>query len=245
MEILHSIINGIVYFSEEFSPLDFVLILKNWDIFLEGLINTLVLFLLSLVAGGVLSIPIAIVRAYRVPVLSALSYGYIYLFRGTPLLVQTYLVYYGLGQFDYVRESFLWPFLREPWWCVLLTFTLCTAAYTAEIIRGAIESVPKGEVEAAISIGFSTGRAIRRIVLPSAIRRAIPAYSNEVIFLLHGSVVASTVTIIDILGAGQLLNSRYYTAFEGIIGAAVLYMILVFIISKAFKFWESRWLRHL
>jgi arginine/ornithine transport system permease protein len=245
MDQLNVVLDSITHFSEVYSPLDFVLILKNWDIFLKGFLNTSILFVIALIGGGLLSIPIAVCRAYRVPVLNGICFGYIYLFRGTPLLVQTYLVYYGLGQFEYVRESFLWPVLREPWWCVIVTFILCTAAYTAEIFRGAIESVPRGEIEAAKSCGFSPMKTLCRIVLPSAIRRAIPAYSNEVIFVLHGSVVASTITIIDILGAGQLLNSRYYTAFEGIIGAAVLYMLLVYLITRGFRFWESKWLRHL
>ncbi len=232
-------------FSEHASPLDFVLIAEHWELFLRGLWYTLTLVALSLIIGGVLAIPLAIARAYRKPILNEIIWAYLYVFRGTPLLVQLYLIYYGLGQFDFVRESVLWPFLREPWWCTLLAFVLNTAAYTAEIFRGAIEATPFGEVEAAKACGMSGWQRMRRVVLPSALRRALPAYSNEVIFMVHGSVVASTVTIIDILGAGRVLNGKYYLAYEGFITAAVLYMLLVFLISRGFKFWEKHWHAHL
>ncbi len=192
-----------------------------------------------------LSIPLALVRANRTPVLNEITWAYVYLFRGTPLLVQLYLIYYGLGQFEFIRESFLWPVLREAWWCTLLAFVLNTAAYTTEILRGAIEATPFGEVEAAKACGMSQSQAARRIIVPSALRRALPAYSNEIIFMLHGSVVASTVTIIDILGAGRTLNGKHYLAYEGFIAAAVLYMILVFAISRGFKLWEHKWHAHL
>lgn len=232
-------------FSSGASPLDFVLIFQNWELFALGVWNTLVLTALALVIGGLLSIPLALVRANRTPVLNEITWAYVYLFRGTPLLVQLYLIYYGLGQFEFVRESFLWPVLREAWWCTLLAFVLNTAAYTTEILRGAIEATPFGEVEAAKACGMSESQAARRIIIPSALRRALPAYSNEIIFMLHGSVVASTVTIIDILGAGRTLNGKHYLAYEGFIAAAVLYMILVFAISRGFKIWEYRWHAHL
>ncbi len=232
-------------FSEHASPLDFVLIAEHWELFLRGLWYTMTLVALSLIIGGILAIPLAIARAYRKPILNEIIWAYLYVFRGTPLLVQLYLIYYGLGQFEFVRESVLWPILREAWWCTLLAFVLNTAAYTAEIFRGAIEATPFGEVEAAKACGMSGWQRMRRVVLPSAIRRALPAYSNEVIFMVHGSVVASTVTIIDILGAGRVLNGKYYLAYEGFITAAVLYMLLVFLISRGFKFWEKHWHAHL
>ena len=232
-------------FSSGASPLDFVLIFQNWELFALGVWNTLVLTALALLIGGLLSIPLALVRANRTPVLNEITWAYVYLFRGTPLLVQLYLIYYGLGQFEFIRESFLWPVLREAWWCTLLAFVLNTAAYTTEILRGAIEATPFGEVEAAKACGMSESQAARRIIIPSALRRALPAYSNEIIFMLHGSVVASTVTIIDILGAGRTLNGKHYLAYEGFIAAAVLYMILVFAISRGFKIWEHKWHAHL
>ena len=240
-----SLLDAIRDFSENASPLDFVLILEHWDMFLAGVGYTLVLVVVALVVGGLLSLPLAVARAYRTPVANQVIWAYVYLFRGTPLLVQLYIIYYGAGQFELVRESFLWPVLREPLWCTLIAFVLNTAAYTTEIFRGAIEAVPFGEVEAAKAYGMSARRRTTRIVLPNALRRALPAYSNEVIFMLHGSVVASTVTIVDILGAGRILNSKYYLAYEGFIAAAVLYMLLVYAITRGFRIWERHWHAHL
>lgn len=227
-------------------PLDIALIAENFDRFLYGVWVTLNLTFLSLLLGGLLSIPMAIARASKHRVFNPLVQGYTYVFRGTPLLVQTYLVYYGVGQFEVIRQSFLWdPILSSAWWCALIAFTLNTAAYTTELLRGAIADTPKGEVEAAIATGHSYRSRMRRIILPSAFRRAIPAYSNEVIFMLHGSVIASTITLQDILGVGRWLNGRYYLAYEGFITAAVLYFFIVLCITWAFRGFERRYLRHL
>ncbi len=232
-------------FSTNVSPIDFVLIAQHYDLFLQGVVNTIALVVLSLVIGGVLSVPLAVARAYRTPFANQIIWAYVYVFRGTPLLVQTYLIYYGLGQFDFIRDSVLWPLLREAWWCALIAFALNTAAYTTEIFRGAIEAIPWGEIEAAKACGISSWTRVRRVILPSAFRRALPMYSNEVIFMLHGSVVASTVTIVDILGAGRELNAKYYVAYEGFIAAAVLYVFLVYFITRGFKIWERHWHAHL
>ena len=240
-----SLLEAIQQFSEESSPIDFYLIAQHWDMFLTGIGYTIVICAVSLVVGGLLSLPLAVVRANRTPILNPIVSAYVYVFRGTPLLVQLYLIYYGLGQFDAVRDSFLWPVLRDPLWCTLISFVLNTAAYTTEIFRGAIEAIPYGEVEAAKACGMSERQRTMRIVLPNALRRALPAYSNEVIFMVHGSVVASTVTIVDILGAGRTLNSKYYLAYEGFLAAAVLYMILVYFITRGFKVWEKHWHAHL
>ncbi|HEX9768942.1 MAG TPA: ABC transporter permease [Kiloniellales bacterium] len=239
------LIQAIKEFSEQASPIDFVLIAQHWDMFLTGIGYTLLIVAVSLIVGGALSLPLAVARAYRTPVVNQIIWAYVYLFRGTPLLVQLYLIYYGLGQFETVRDSFLWPVLRDPLWCTLISFVLNTAAYTTEIFRGAIEAIPFGEVEAAKACGMSSWLRTTRIVLPNALRRALPAYSNEVIFMLHGSVVASTVTIIDILGAGRTLNAQYYLAYEGFLTAAALYMLLVYFITRGFKFWEKHWHAHL
>ena len=244
-----SLLERITEFSENTSPLDFVLILENWRLFAEGLWTTTILVFLALLIGGCLSVPMAIARANRTPILNQIIWGYVYVFRGTPLLVQLYLIYYGLGQFvevsEELRQSVWWPIFQNPWYYALVAFTLNTAAYTTEIFRGGIEAVPFGEVEAAKACGMSRFKRLQRVILPSAFRRSLPAYSNEVIFMLHGSVVASTVAIVDILGAGRQLNSRYYLAYEGFIAAAVLYMILVYFISRGFKFWEKKWFAHL
>jgi len=231
---------------ETYSPLDFILIAENFDRFLYGVLVTLELTFLALILGGLMAIPMAIARASKHKIFNAPVWCYTYVFRGTPLLVQTYLIYYGLGQFEWVRESFLWgPILSQAWWCALIAFTLNTAAYTTELFRGAIEATPVGEIEAAKACGLSYRKRLARIILPGAFRRALPAYSNEVIFMLHGSVVASTITLQDILGVGRWLNGRYYLAYEGFITAALLYMVLVFLIAYGFRLWERHWLVHL
>lgn len=227
-------------------PLDVALIAANFDRFLYGVWMTLNLTFLALFIGGLLAIPMAIARAARHRILSPIIWGYTYVFRGTPLLVQTYLIYYGVGQFEVIRQSWLWdPVLSSAWWCALIAFTLNTAAYTTELLRGAIVDTPNGEVEAAVAAGHSYLGRMRRILLPSAFRRAIPAYSNEVIFMLHGSVVASTITLQDILGVGRWLNGRYYLAYEGFITAALLYFLIVLCITWVFRWLERRYLRHL
>lgn len=227
-------------------PLDIGLIAQNYDRFLYGVGMTLTLTFLSLALGGMLAIPMAIARASRHRILNPMIWAYTYVFRGTPLLVQTYLIYYGLGQFEAIRQSWLWdPILSSAWWCALIAFTLNTAAYSTELLRGAIVDTPAGEVEAAIATGHSYRGRLRRIILPSAFRRAIPAYSNEVIFMLHGSVVASTITLQDILGVGRWLNGRYYLAYEGFITAALLYFLIVLCITTVFRWVERRYLRHL
>lgn len=225
--------------------MDLSLVFENSHFFVEGVLNTIALVAMSLLFGGLLSIPLAILRAERHPIFSPMIWAYTYFFRGTPLLIQTFLIYYGLGQFELVRESILWPFFREAWYCALLAFSLNSAAYTTEIFRGAIEATPLGEVEAAKASGMSRMTQLRRIILPSAFRRALPAYSNEVIFMLHGSVVASTITVVDILGAGRIVNGKYYVAYEGFISAAVLYMILVYGVTRIFNLVEFRWTAHL
>ena len=183
--------------------MEFDLIWGHMPRFMEGVWTTIQLVGAALFLGGLLAIPMALVRAYRHPLFNPPVWMFTYVFRGTPLLVQIYLIYYGLGQFEAVRESVLWFFLKEAYWCALLAFMLNTAAYTTEIFRGGIEAVPFGEVEAAKAAGMSPFTRVRRIILPGALRRALPAYSNEVIFMLHGSAIASVITIIDILGAGR------------------------------------------
>lgn len=240
------LVSTVIGFLETYSPLDFALIVENFDRFLYGVLVTLELTFLALLLGGLMAIPMAIARATRHPFFNPLVWTYTYIFRGTPLLVQTYLIYFGLGQFAFVRESVLWdPILSQAWWCALIAFTLNTAAYTTELLRGAIETTPSGEVEAAKATGFNSPQRYLHIMLPSAFRRAIPAYSNEVIFMLHGSVVASTITLQDILGVGRWLNGRYYLAYEGFITAALLYLVIVLTITQIFRLIEKRFLSHL
>lgn len=238
-------LEAIETFSSQTSPIDFWVILTHGDLFLMGAVQTVVLVGLALAIGWVLSLPLALARAYRHPVFNPIIWVFTYTFRGTPLLLQLYLIYYGLSQFEAVRDSFLWPILRDAWWCTLFAFVLNTVAYQAEILRGAIDATPWGEVEAAKAAGMSPLTRVCRIILPSAMRRALPQYSNEVIFMLHGSVVASVVTVQDILGVGWTVNGKYYLAYEGFIAAAVLYGLLVWGIAKVFKLLETRYLAHL
>lgn len=225
--------------------MEYDLIWQHRDLFLEGVWTTLWLIGASLFCGGVLAVPLALFQAYKVPYLGKFSAIYSYAFRGTPLLVQLYLLYYGLSQFEAVRDSIFWAALKRPEICALIAFSLNSAAYVCEMIRGAILAIPPGEIEAGEAIGMSSTKVIRRIVIPSALRKALPAYSNEVIFMLHASVIASTITITDILGAGRTLNGMYYVAYEGLLTAAALYLIIVFIVDWIFKSAEKRFLAHL
>ena len=225
--------------------MDFSIIFSNLDIYLEGLKNTLILVSISLVFGLVMAVPLAVLRTSANQVVQAPIRVFVYFFRGTPLLVQMFLVYYVFGQFDLIKESLLWPFFKEAYFCALFTFSLNTCAYTTEIIRGAIIATPHGEVEAAKAAGMSTLLMLRRIVLPSAFRRALPAYSNEVIFMLHGSALASVITIVDITGAARIVNSRYYSPYEAFITAAVFYMAITFTIVFLVRLLEKRWVGHL
>ncbi len=225
--------------------IDWNLVVGEWPLYLEGIWTTINLTVLALAIGWVLSVPLAVARANRHPIFNFPIWCFTYAFRGTPLLVQTFLIYYGLGQFEGIRDSALWPIFREAWWCALIAFSLNSCAYQTEILRGAIDGVPFGEVEAAKACGMSPWMRLKRIIIPAAIRRALPMYSNEVIFMVHGTVIASTVTIIDVLGAGRIVNGKFYVAYEGFLSAAIIYMILIFFITRGFKLVEHHWHRHL
>ncbi len=221
------------------------LVLANWHLFARGLVVTLELTAIAFGVGFLLSVPAALARARRVPWVSLLLGGWVYLFRGTPLLVQTFLIYYGLAQFGWIRASWAWTFLRDPWWCAVIAFSLNSGAYSTEILRGAIETTPKGELEAARALGLKPWMVDYLVLLPAALRRSLPQYGNEVVFMLHGSAVASIITIQDILGAGRTLNARFYLAYEGFLTAAVLYMAITFLLVLGFRGLEARYLRHI
>ncbi len=225
--------------------MDFSILQENYPIFLEGLQNTVILVLASLAIGLLIAIPLAVLRNSGKWFVELPIRAFVYFFRGTPLLIQMFLVYYGFGQFDLIKDSFLWPFFREAYFCALFAFTLNTGAYTVEIISGAIKATAHGEVEAALAAGMSKMMMLRRIILPSAFRRALPAYSNEIIFMLHGSSLASVITIVDITGAARIVNSRYYSPYEAFLSAAVLYLGLTFVIVFLIKRLEKRWFAHL
>ena len=211
----------------------------------EGLLTTVKLLLMSLAIGFGAAVPLAVLRASSRRWLSAPVWLFTYLVRGTPMLVQLFLIYYGLAQFEAVRASGLWPLLSSAWFCAVLAFAVNTCAYTTEMIAGAIRATPHGEVEAARSLGMPWGLLMRRIVLPSALRRCLPAYSNEVIMMLHGTSLASIVTLLDITGAARELNARLYLPFEAFITAALFYLALTFVLVALFRHAEARWLAHL
>ncbi|MGM0571822.1 ABC transporter permease [Marinobacter sp.] len=215
-------------------------LLEYWD----GLVQTVQLVFLSLVIGLLVAVPLAILRTNRRWWVSGPVWVYTYLFRGTPLLIQLYIIYYGLAQIPGIQQTFWWGIFREPFYPALLAFTLNTAAYTTEIFRGAIAATPQGEIEAAKAYGMSWFLRLRRIVLPSAARRAVQAYSNEVIFMLHASAIASVVTIVDLTGAARNIYSRFYAPFEAFIGVALIYMALTFLLVFAFRKLENHLLRH-
>ncbi|MCB1834508.1 MAG: ABC transporter permease [Geminicoccaceae bacterium] len=226
--------------------MDLTLPLLHWDMFLKGVLVTLQLTAIAVAIGFMIAMPCAIIRAERPGSLAdRLVRAYVYFFRGTPLLVQTYLFYYGLAQFDFIRNSFAWIFLREAWWCAVIAFSLNSGAYATEILRGALATIPRGQTEAAEALGLSRWQTRLLIQIPLALRNALPQYGNEIVFMLHGSVVASVITIQDILGAGRTLNAKYYVAYEGFITAAILYMAITFTLVGIFRLIEKRYLGYL
>jgi len=226
--------------------MDFSPILENYTLYLEGLAITVKLVFCALVIGLCVAVPLAVLRTSSNPLVNGPVWAFTYFFRGTPLLVQMFMIYYGLGQLQFMIDlSQQWTFLRDAYWYALFAFTLNTCAYTTEIIRGAIDGTPYGEIEAARACGMSKFQTYRRVILPSSFRRALPAYSNEVIFMLHGSAIASVITIVDITGAARIVNSRYFSPYEAFVSAAIIYLCLTFLIVGGFKLLEQHWFAHL
>ncbi len=207
---------------------------------IDGVWLTLELVAISAIAGLLIAVPMALMRASSNRWVSALPWAYIYFFRGTPLLVQIFLIYYGSAQFDLIRHTFLWNFFSEPYWCALMAFTLNTAAYSAELIRGAIQSIPKGELEAAAAFGMNRRTQIKRIILPRAFGIVLPAYGNELILMLKGSALASTITLLDLTGMARTVIARTYTPLEIFFAAGVLYLLIAAVFILAFRFLERR-----
>ncbi|MCK9259259.1 MAG: ABC transporter permease [Azoarcus sp.] len=230
--------------------IEWAVITENLPEYAAGLWLTLQLTVLSLVAGLLLAVPLAVLRTAGPLVVSRMVWAYSYFFRGTPMLVQLLLVYYGLGQFEWVQARWaegngFWLIFREPYGCALVTFALNTCAYTTEIIAGALRATPHGEIEAAQACGMSRLTVIRRILVPGALRRAIPAYSNEAIFMLHGTAIASTITLVDLTGAARNAYSQHFAPFEAFIFAGLIYMCVTFALVGLFRLAERRWLGHL
>ena len=219
-----------------------------WDslpLYFGGVLVTLKLLAIALVIGLLAAVPLALMRVSRQPLINAPAWLYTYVIRGTPMLVQLYLLYYGLAQFEAVRESFMWPYLSNATFCACLAFAINTSGYSAEILAGSIKATPPGEIEAAKAMGMSRFKLYRRILLPSALRRALPQYSNEVIMMLHTTSLASVVTLMDITGAAKTVNSQFYLPFEAYITAGLFYLMLTFILVRLFKLAERRWLVYL
>jgi His/Glu/Gln/Arg/opine family amino acid ABC transporter permease subunit len=207
---------------------------------LSGLAMTVELMAISLTIGGVLAIGVALARLSANPAMSRPATVFISFFRGTPLLVQIYLVYYGSGQFSQFFDQIgLWGVLREAYWCAIITFSLNTAAYTAEILRGGIQGVPHGEIEAARACGMNRLKLYTRIIMPRAYRIALPAYGNEIIFMLKGSALASIITIFDLMGTTRVIFSRTF-ALEVFLYAGILYLLLTWGISWIIRYLEYR-----
>ena len=220
--------------------------LEAWPEYLDGTLLTLELTAISVFIGLMIAMPVAFMRLSKNPFIWMPTYGYMFFFRGTPLIVQIFLVYYGSGQFvSELRAWGLWTYFREPYFCALLTLILNTTAYTAEILRGAIQAVPYGEIEAAKAVGMSRWKQITRIILPKAWRIGLPAYSNEVVFLFQSTSLVSIITLMDLTGVARKLVSQTYRTYENLILAAVIYLAISYLIFFVFKVVERRLTGHL
>lgn len=211
---------------------------KNVLALCRGIPLTLQLTLLSVMSGALFAMLLASFRLSGNRVLDGLARGYIFVFRGTPLLVQLYIIYYGLSQFPELRKSFVWPFLREPYWCASLALCLNTAAYSAEIIRGGVISVPLGQIEAARAYGMGRLTLLRRIIAPQAFRLMLPAYSNELILVVKSTALASTITMMEVTGIAAKLISATYRPVEIFIAAGAIYLLLNFCITRLLRLLE-------
>ena len=225
--------------------IDFAFLADTMLKLLGALPTTLMLFFSSLVVGLTLSLGIVSLRVSRWPLLSYPARCYIMLFRGTPLLIQMFLIYYGLGQFPAIRDSFAWVVLRSPYGCAVVSLALCTAGYTAEIIRGGLLSVPHGQIEAGLAVGMSRWALLRRIIAPVTLRQALPAYSTEAVLLVKSTALASLVTVWDVTGVAQQIIQRTYRTMEVFACAAVIYLVLNFLIVRAIGWLEHRLTPHL
>jgi polar amino acid transport system permease protein len=230
------------------------MVIEGWDPakferygprYLNGLRTTLTLVGVSIILGAILSLPIAFARMSKNRVLNGIAYAYVYVFRSTPLLAQLFLIYYGLGSFRPQLESVgLWWFFREAWYCGLFSLTLNTAAYQAEILRGAIQSVPVGQHEGAASLGLSKRVTFWKIILPQALIVALRPYGNEIILMIKGSAVVAIVTVYDLMGETRYAFSRTFD-YQTYLWAAIFYLSIVEALRHLWGFIERRLTRHL
>lgn len=221
------------------------LIAEAFPVLVESALLTVELTIVSLAFGFVIALPLSLMRTSPFPLLAWPVQAFTFAFRGTPLLVQLFLIYYGAGQIAWIRTSIAWTLLRDPYWCALVAFSLNNAAYTVEILRGGIRSVPAGEVEAGKALGMSYILRTRRIVLPAALRIALPAYANETVLMLKASSLASTITLMEITGTARKIVSQTFSPYEVFVSAALIYLAITYLIVRLFRYLEHKANAHL
>ena len=218
----------------------FELMYESFFKIIQGIPLTLQVVIIATILGFIMAILVALMRISGRGILSIPAYYFVYLIRGTPLLLQLYFVYYGLGQFSYIRESFLWPILREPYWCGIITLTISTGAYSSEIIRGGIMSVSKGYLEASNALGMSKFMTFMKVTLPITFRQALPAYGNELILMVKASSLISIITLMEITGIARTIISKTYAPVEIFLVAGSIYLFINFLIVMSVNFAENR-----
>ena len=221
--------------------MDIDLMISSFPKLINATFVTLKLLSASLLIGIFLGLFFAILRINKNVFVSQFAYGYSYIFRGTPLLVQIFIIYFGLGNIEWLRTTFLWSILKEPYWCAIIAFALNTGAYTSEILRSAFQTIKPGVIEAGKSLGISNSMIFYKIQIPIAIRQSLPAYGNEIILMLKGTSLASTVTLMDITGVAQKIISTTFRPLEVFIIAGSIYLFMTFLIHNLIKYLEKKY----
>ena len=221
--------------------MDLELMINSFPKLLNAAVITLKLLSVSLIIGLFIGLFFAILRLNKNIFINRFAYGYSYVFRGTPLLVQIFIIYFGLGQIEYLRSTVLWVILKEPYWCAIIAFALNTGAYTSEILRSAFQTIKPGIIEAGKSLGISNKVIFHKIQIPIAIRQSLPAYGNEIILMMKGTSLASTVTIMDLTGVAKYIISTTFKPIEVFIVAGGIYLFMTFIIHNVIKFLEKKY----
>ena len=221
--------------------MDIELMINSFPKLLNATLITLKLLSVSLIVGLFIGLGFAILRMNNNKLINKFAYGYSYIFRGTPLLVQIFIIYFGLGQIEYLRTTFLWVVLKEPYWCAIIAFSLNTGAYTSEILRSAFQTIKPGYLEAGRSLGIPSKIIFTKIQIPIAIKQSLPAYGNEIILMLKGTSLASTVTLMDLTGVAKYIISTTFKPVEVFIVAGGIYLFMTFIIHNVIKFLEKKY----
>ena len=221
--------------------MDFELMIGSFPKLLSATVITLKLLSLSLFFGLFIGLIFAILRMNKNPIVNKFAYGYSYVFRGTPLLVQIFIIYFGLGQIEYLRSTFLWVILKEPYWCAIIAFALNTGAYTSEILRSAFQTIKPGLIEAGKSLGIPNKVIFYKIQIPIAIKQSLHAYGNEIILMLKGTSLASTVTLMDLTGVAKYIISTTFKPIEVFIVAGGIYLFMTFCVHNLIKFLERKY----